>query len=234
MATGTAVALDATECRIPDLKALGRTKGFLGVSEEAVVAMDQSVVSKYKAMSNEELFPIGERALADIADDIIVLDEIRTRFRFASGQAVMGYMNWREFVEKNSKYSVRTIQRRLTEVHGPDKTKVNDRFKQTAPAAPKPQPPTKTKETAPKAAPKKNQSRFHEADYYGRVGRCLATLYSCNEVDRRLDDIASIKKADWNPKAEKGVARLIQNLTEIRTQTDAYITQLKKLQRQMR
>lgn len=108
-------AVETTTCRI-DPEALGRTKGFLGVSDDTVAAMDLSAVAHYKAMSNEDLFPIGERALRDIADDIIALDEIRNRFRVQS--PLMGYQNWREFVARNSKYSLRTVQRRLNEVNG--------------------------------------------------------------------------------------------------------------------
>ena len=104
-----------------------RLKGFLGVSKETVEAMNQTVVEKYRAMSDAELFAIGEKALGDIADDIIALDEIRTRFR--RGHAILGYVNWKEFVQRNSKYSIRTVQNRLAEIHGKDESKVNDRYK---------------------------------------------------------------------------------------------------------
>ena len=59
---------------------------------------------------------MGVKALGDIADDILVLDEIRQRFR--KGRAIEGYANWTEFVEKNSKYGIRTIQKRLNQVNG--------------------------------------------------------------------------------------------------------------------
>jgi hypothetical protein len=94
--------------------------------------MSQDVVAKYHALSNEDLFPLGEKALKDIADDIIVLYEIRQRFYAAKGSPLLGYQNWREFVERNSKYSIRTIQNRIAEVQGKDESKVNDRYKERA------------------------------------------------------------------------------------------------------
>jgi hypothetical protein len=69
-------------------------------------------------MTNEELFPLGARALQDIADNFVLLNEIRNRFRDARGSEVMGYQNWRDFVARNSNYSLRTAQRRLNEVNG--------------------------------------------------------------------------------------------------------------------
>jgi len=68
--------------------------------------MDTSVVAHYKAMPNEELFPIGERALGDVADDIIAL----TRFATVSvpPDTCHGVPELREFVARNSKYSLRT------------------------------------------------------------------------------------------------------------------------------
>ena len=121
---------DATTCRIDldiNRDPQCRLKGFLGVSAETVSAMDQTVVEKYKVMSNAELFAIGEKALGDVADDIIALDEIRNRFR--KGHAILGYANWQDFVQRNSKYSLRTAQRRLSEKNGKDESKVNDRYK---------------------------------------------------------------------------------------------------------
>jgi hypothetical protein len=97
--------------------------------------MDVDVVARIHALSDAELFPLGEKALQDIADDIIVLAEIRQRFYEARGVPLRGYKNWREFVEKNSRYSLRTVQRRLTAVKGKDETKINDRFKEPTPAA---------------------------------------------------------------------------------------------------
>jgi hypothetical protein len=111
---------------------LNRTKGFLGTASEAVEVMDRDIVAKYRAMSNEELIPIGEKALHDIADDIIALDEIRSRFR--AGRAIKGYSSWKEFVSRNSAYSVRTIQRRLSDQNGKDESKINDRYKTPEPA----------------------------------------------------------------------------------------------------
>jgi len=94
-------------------------------------------VEQVAAMSNAELIPLGEKALHDIADNIIVLTEIRRRFGNKQGtvhSAILGYQCWKDFVEKNSWYSLRTVQRRLNEVNGKDETKVNDRFKNAAPS----------------------------------------------------------------------------------------------------
>jgi len=104
---------------------LNRTKGFLGTTGEMTAGADPEVLTHIKALSDVELFSLGEKALEDIADQILVLDEIRTRFRNAGGRAILGYASWREFVEKNSRYSIRTVQRRLSEIHGTDDTKVN-------------------------------------------------------------------------------------------------------------
>jgi hypothetical protein len=117
---------DATSCRM----ALDRTKGFLGISASTVAAMDKNIVAVYRAMSDEELFPIGEKALRDIADDIIALDEIHSRFRNSKEVPILGYQNWKEFVARNSKYSIRTVQRRLADEHGVDESKINLRYKQ--------------------------------------------------------------------------------------------------------
>jgi hypothetical protein len=107
------------------LNANNRVKGFLGVVGEIVPSFPADPVKHVKALTNEELFPIGEKALHDIVDDIIVLDEIRTRFRQAKGCPILGYASFGEFVERNSRYSIRTIQNRLAEVRGKDLTKVN-------------------------------------------------------------------------------------------------------------
>ena len=108
-----------------DLNASNRIKGFLGMTGEIVPALPADPVAHVKALTNEELFPLGEKALRDIADDIIVLDEIRNRFRAANGVPILSYASWREFVEKNSLYSIRTIQNRLADKNGKDLTKVN-------------------------------------------------------------------------------------------------------------
>jgi hypothetical protein len=58
-------------------------------------------VSYVQGLSNEELFPLGEKALRDIADDLVVLCEIRQRFYAAQGTQILGYSSFSEFVEKN-------------------------------------------------------------------------------------------------------------------------------------
>jgi hypothetical protein len=120
-----AVAPDAQ-----NLRTLNSTKGFLGTTEEMVEVAPSDTLAAIAAMSNEELLPRGEKALQDIADDILILAEIRKRFRDTNRKgALLGYNSWKEFVEKNSKYSIRTVQNRLAEVNGKDETKVNDRYK---------------------------------------------------------------------------------------------------------
>jgi hypothetical protein len=120
MSTAAAPAPDATNVAS---EALNRTKGFLGTAEEMTVLAPQNIVAWLKSLSNAELLPRGERALHDIADDILVLDEIRQRFH--KTRNILGYKGWRDFVEKNSRYSIRTIQRHLAAKNGKDDSKSN-------------------------------------------------------------------------------------------------------------
>jgi hypothetical protein len=125
----------ATTCRMAEEQ--DRLKGFLGTANEMTSIAEviaPATVAWVRSLSDTEIIPMGEKALGDIADNILVLDEIRQRFR--KGLPILGYINWKEFVERNSKYSIRTIQRRLNEVNGKDETKVNDRFKTTEADAP--------------------------------------------------------------------------------------------------
>src|SRR5690242_4063136 len=119
MSTGTAIAANVEGPETTNVVWLNSVKGFLGrACEETVAAMPQDQVAYVKGLANEQLFPMGEKALKDICDEIIILNEIRNRFHAAKGQSVMGYQNWREFVERNSAKSLRTVQRRLNEVNG--------------------------------------------------------------------------------------------------------------------
>jgi hypothetical protein len=136
MSTATAPIIEAIPdaTNVASLESLNRTKGFLGTTAEMIAVAETLAphsVEWVKSLSDAELFPLGEKALHDIADDILILDEIRNRFRAAKGVAILGYQNWREFVEKNSLYSVRTVQRRLAEKNGKDESKVNHRYIQT-------------------------------------------------------------------------------------------------------
>ena len=113
-------------------QANGRINSLFGTSAGWRDALPTEVVQHVKSLSNEELFPMGEAALRDIADNLVILAEIRDRFHYAKG-SLMGYANWKEFVAKNSAYSIRTIQRRLNEATGTkDETKINDRYKAPA------------------------------------------------------------------------------------------------------
>src|SRR6266581_339485 len=113
-------------------QANGRINSLFGTSADWRDALPTEVVQHVRSLSNEELFPMGETALRDIADNLVILAEIRDRFYHAKG-SLMGYANWKEFVANNSAYSIRTIQRRLIEATGTkDETKVNDRYKAPA------------------------------------------------------------------------------------------------------
>src|SRR5438309_9190499 len=92
------VPTDATNvaCADPtaDLNAANRVKGFLGMTGEIVPSLPADPVAHVKALTDAELFSAGEKALRDIADDIIILDEIRNRFRAANGP-ILGYQSWK-------------------------------------------------------------------------------------------------------------------------------------------
>jgi hypothetical protein len=66
------------------LEETNRLKGFLGTAGEMTSIAETLAphsIAWVKSLSDDELFPLGEKALQDIADDILVLDEIRQRFR---------------------------------------------------------------------------------------------------------------------------------------------------------
>jgi hypothetical protein len=241
---------DATSCRMPEEH--NRLKGFLGTAHE-ITAVAEVVAPKtvgwVRSLSDAEIIPIGEKALADIADNILVLDEIRTRFR--KGLPILGYANWSDFVERNSKFSLRTIQRRLNEVNGRDETKINkpktlearrtvardsahltpSQLK-TAEALKKHLPVLREKVVAGKVTLRDNkkvarQTRYTEKDFYCRVGRSLNDIFST--VDERLQELIHIKKSDWCPEAEEGTKRLVMNLREVSEKADKYAAALKKV-----
>ena len=120
-AAPAAIQPDAQFCAYPNPDAA--IKGLLGSHIEALLSSD--IVRQVAALSNEELFPLGEKALHDVADDIVVLAEIRNRFFYRKGFSILGYSGWKDFVEKNSRYSIRTIQNRLAAVNGKDVSKIN-------------------------------------------------------------------------------------------------------------
>jgi len=103
-----------------------RTKGFLGetlaeITEAA--SPDHPTLAEIRAMTNDVLLLAGQQAMQDIGDNLLVLDELRQRFR--RGDHFKGYTGWKDFVTQHSRYSIKTIQRRLQEVHGKDESKVN-------------------------------------------------------------------------------------------------------------
>jgi hypothetical protein len=222
------------------IEALNRTKGFLGVSAEFAEIAPRDALTNIREMNNEVLFPLGIRALSDIADDLLVLDEIRSRFRSANGRPLMGYVSWKAFVEKNSKFSIRTVQRRLVAVNGIDESKVNHRF--LVPLTPaqlkkaaflkKHLPDLHQKVVAGRVTLRDTkrvtrQSRYSERDFYYRVGRCLHVVFAT--VDERLQEIVHIKRSDWCPEAEEGIKRLLLNLAEVSARADEYAAALKKV-----
>jgi alkylated DNA repair dioxygenase AlkB len=146
--TAPSTAPDAQNLRMAEEQ--GRLKGFLGTADEmtqvaAVVA--PKTVEWVRSLTDAEIIPLGVKALGDIADDILVLDEIRQRFR--RGRAIEGYTNWTEFVEKNSKYGIRTIQKRLNTVHGVRGYEKFEPFAETNPVRLS----TETQEPEPTATP---------------------------------------------------------------------------------
>ena len=106
---------------------LNRTKGFLGGTlaeiTAAVPAEHLPMLSDIQAMTDGALVVASEHAMQDIGDNLLVLDELRQRFR--RGVRFKGYLSWSDFVGRNSRYSLRTIQMKLTAVNGKDESKVN-------------------------------------------------------------------------------------------------------------
>lgn len=237
MSTGTAPALDATFVASDENN---RVKGFLGTSDELTLVADTLAphsVAWVRSLSDAELLPLGERALHDIADDILVLDEIRQRFRRTG--AMMGYAGWKDFVERNSRYTLRTIQRKLADKNGRDESKINYKTGNmyTRPAQPVPHAlrnlpqiaervrkgHLQVRPTVKKKATGRNQ--FADTDYYGRIGRGLRTAFS--GVDERLKDLIAIKQNDWTDAADEGTKRLILTLREVAQQANDYAAKLK-------
>jgi hypothetical protein len=106
------------------LDALNRTKGFLGTTLGEISAdADRPVLAEIQAMSDATLVIAGELAMQDIGDNLLILDELRQRFR--KGIHFKGYDGWSDFITKNSRYSLRTIQTKLAAVNGKDESKVN-------------------------------------------------------------------------------------------------------------
>jgi hypothetical protein len=233
-----------------------RLKGFLGTTAEMTAVADivaPRSVAWVKSLSDTELLPLGEKALHDIADDILVLDEIRSRFRAAKGAPILGYQNWREFVERNSRYSLRTVQNRLAEKNGKDESKVNHstgnmytRTVEPAVKVPvevltaleKSNPDVAKRMKAGALAPRPQKTRrttpaqFQSKDFYHSVGHGLANAFA--GVEARLDEIARIRKSDWNPAAAEGVSRLIKNLEQVSNEATAYAAKLKVVLRNNR
>jgi len=241
---------DATTCRMSAEQI--RLKGFLGTTSEMTAVAEviaPATVAWVQSLSDAEIIPMGEKALGDIADNILLLDEIRQRFR--KGLPILGYTNWSDFVERNSKFSLRTVQRRLNEVNGKDESKVNKpetlEARRTATRVSVPLTPAqlKTAEALKKHLPALHekvvtgkvtlrnterparQTRYTERDFYARVGRTLNDIFS--PVDERLQELVHIKKSDWCPEAEKGINRLLLNLAELSTKADKYAAALNRV-----
>src|SRR5947208_16510821 len=93
---------DAQICAQADLNAANRVKGFLGMTGEIVPSLPADPVAYVKALTDAELFSAGEKALRDIADDLIILDEIRNRFRAANGRVLLGYQSWKFSIRRGT------------------------------------------------------------------------------------------------------------------------------------
>jgi len=106
---------------------LNRTKAFLGGTRSevtnAVPVEGGRTLADIRALTDADLIIAGEIAMQDIGDNLLVLDELRQRFR--SGKTFTGYSGWQDFVARNSRYSMRVIQNKLAEFKGKDKSKVN-------------------------------------------------------------------------------------------------------------
>jgi hypothetical protein len=114
-------------CEESSHQELNRTKGFLGTTlgevTDVATAGAPALLTAIRALGNDELLRQGELAMQDIGDNLLVLDELRQRFR--QGKRFKGYEGWLDFVARNSRYSPRVIQTKLAEVNGKDETKVN-------------------------------------------------------------------------------------------------------------
>ena len=221
-----------------------RVKGFLGTADEMTAVADTlspHSVAWVQSLSDAELLPLGEKALHDIADDILVLDEIRQRFRRTP--SILGYNGWKDFVAQNSRYSIKTIQRRLQEVHGKEESKANRApgnmytrsLKEPSAVTPELQ---SLKESNPEVfqrvqagtlkmrTPKpKSRADYTEKDYFRRVGAGLANAFS--GVDERLTELTHIKKSEWTADSEEGVKCIILNLKEVSQKANEYAVRLK-------
>jgi hypothetical protein len=248
-----AATIQSTAVADAQICASDRIKGFLGTTEEMTSVAETLAphsVEWVKSLSDAELLPLGEKALHDIADDILVLDEIRQRFR--KGLPILGYQNWREFIAKNSRYSMRTIQNRLAEKNGKDESRVNHRFESPAwaqnPVIPvKPVMPAQRAESeqverleqvnpdiatrvragtlVPRPIPQPTRRSYSERDYFARIGRGLCAAFS--GVDARLTELTHLKKSEWTPEAEEGIRCLILNLKDVSSKADGYAVKLK-------
>jgi hypothetical protein len=229
----------------PETQEQNRLKGFLGTADEmtdvAQIVAPHSV-EWVRSLSDSELLPLGERALSDIADDILILDEIRQRFLRAKGQHVGRYTSWKDFVTQNSRYTLRTIQNRLAQKNGKDASKTNHQTGNRhtrQPALDEPVIPKGLEQNNPDVAERMRKgtlkikptkkatgrNHFAERDYFYRIGKGLATAFS--GVDSRLSELAAIRQSEWTPEAEDGIKCLLLNLKECRQEIDAYTEKLK-------
>jgi hypothetical protein len=78
----------------------GPSKVVLSVPEQDAKIFASDPDRPFKAYAHGVLFRMGELALGDIADAILVLAEIRQRFREANGTPIMDYASWQEFIGK--------------------------------------------------------------------------------------------------------------------------------------
>jgi len=88
----------------------------------------------------------------------------------------------------------------------------------------------KLREAKRMTAVKPMREKYSEQDYFGRIGRMLATTL----IDQRLTDLANMKKKDFTPEAKEGLTKLILNLRDVEKRAlahaDAFKAVLKRCQ----
>ncbi|MGA7914092.1 MAG: ParB N-terminal domain-containing protein [Candidatus Acidiferrales bacterium] len=82
----------------------------------------------------------------------------------------------------------------------------------------------KLREAKKVTAVKDNRTRYSEKDYFARIGRALATSL----IDKRLTELANMKKKDFTPETKQGLQNLILNLKDVKTRAQEHIDALNK------
>lgn len=83
----------------------------------------------------------------------------------------------------------------------------------------------KLREAKKVTAVKDNRTKYSEKDYFARIGRALATSL----IDKRLTELADMKRADFTPEARAGLKNLISNLHEVEKRARGFVHQFKEI-----